>query len=140
MLDTSNYQPATMSHVSACIKIRSVKDNCIVRHKQLYPATMSHVSACIKVRSVKDNYRPLHPATISHASAPNVTLTIMEFFTYCVLCSYTVQPLDNNFTTCVNIHNYEHFGRKGFACTTQILCTTRSRSPPTMHHIRLVIT
>ena len=32
-----------------------------------------------------------------------------------ILCLvYTVQPLDNNFITCVNIHNYEHFGRKDF--------------------------
>ena len=39
-----------------------------------------------------------------------------------ILCLvYTVQPLDNNFITCVNIHNYEHFGRKDFdigKCTT----------------------
>ena len=32
-----------------------------------------------------------------------------------ILCLvYTVQPLDSNFISCVNIHNYEHFGWKGF--------------------------
>ena len=32
-----------------------------------------------------------------------------------ILCLvYTVQPLDNNFITGVNIRNYEHFVRKGF--------------------------
>ena len=32
-----------------------------------------------------------------------------------ILCLvYIVQPLDNNFITCVNILKYEHLGRKGF--------------------------
>ena len=53
-----------------------------------------------------------------------------------ILCLvYTVQPLDNNFITfLVNFHKYEHFGRKGFACATQILYTTRSHSPHNAPH------
>ena len=59
-----------------------------------------------------------------------------------ILCLvYTVQPLDNNFITCVNIHNYEHFGRKGFD-STACMCNTNqlTHACPTMHQILLVDT
>ena len=52
-----------------------------------------------------------------------------------ILCLvYTVQPLDNNFITCVNIHKYEYLGRKRFekgyltACVTYVGCLSKIRT------------
>jgi len=47
---------------------------------------------------------------------------IFHFYIFCILC--TVQPLDNTFITCVNIHSYEHFGRRGFERIFNCLCNT----------------
>ena len=71
-----------------------------------------------------------------------VTLNAKCIFNFHILCLvYPVQPLDSNFITCVNIHNYEHFGRKGgylIACATQILSSSPHNAPCTMYCIHLV--
>ena len=46
---------------------------------------------------------------------------------------YTVQPL-YNFITCVNIHNYEHFGRKGLKGYCNTDTAYNSRSPHNAPH------
>ena len=64
----------------------------------------------------------------------NAKCPIFKFHILCFV--YTVQPLDNDFITCVNI---EHFGRKGFEKDVQHnYSITLAHTRPTMHHIRLV--
>ena len=52
---------------------------------------------------------------VLNESSLDMSLKMLNVLIYISLCLvYTVQPLDNNFITCViNIHIYEH-GRKGF--------------------------
>ena len=64
-------------------------------------------------------------------------VTQNAYLVSCVHCSAS----RNSFITCVNIHNYEHLGWKGFDLTA-CMCNTDqlSHACPTMHQIRLVDT
>ena len=102
---------------------------CIIQQQVVSLTSSTFISFCINMH----NTRP-HPCTPPHRlsgvneyllhvghsrvlneSSLDMSLKMLNVLIYISLCLvYTVQPLDNNFITCViNIHIYEH-GRKGF--------------------------
>ena len=75
---------------------------------------VSLVWQCLKLE--KNFTMPICEAILKSPEAESIPDPTRELlkkdFTYILTIVYTVLPLDN-FITCVNIHNYEHFGRKG---------------------------
>ena len=85
--------------------------------------------------------------TVGHHGGLNDTVKFWMYPSHISCLVHSVQPLDNNFITCVNVHNYEHFekGIERIFNNINCLCNTCKYSVqlvqarPTMHRIRLVI-